>query len=223
MVQVNTVTYDMEEFLAEDAKDHPAHRPYTSGKHVECAWCKHTFNPDVPFIPGGTDETDAQPLVQGKLAPCAASALMKLLYAARLARFDLFRPINSSARHVTKWSKEDDKRLHHLMCYVNESKGKKLVGLVGDSLDQVQVAICADADFSGCVDSLRSTLGCQVNLHGKRTRFPLVGNSKRQSCASHSTPEAQIVAVDNSTQPRVTLRGVLGGGGSSSTQCHFVR
>ena len=59
-------------------------------------WCKHIFNPDVPF------ESDAPKLVQGELA---ASVLMKLLYAARLARFDLLRPINSLARHVTKWSK----------------------------------------------------------------------------------------------------------------------
>ena len=180
------MTYDMEEFLEmsvqkyrdiignhvklkaaktpslpEDAKDHPARRPYSDSKHVECTSCKHTFNPDVPLIPGGADESDAQTLVQGELAPHAASVLMKLLYAARLARFDLLRPINSLARHVTKWSKEDDKRLHHLMCYVNWSKKKKLVGCVGDPLDQVQMAMYADADFSGCVDSLRSTSGCQ--------------------------------------------------------------
>ena len=67
------------------------------------------------------------------------------------------------------------------MCYVNWSKQKKLVGWVGDPLDQVQVAMYADADFSGCVDSLRSTSGCQVNLRGKHTCFPLVGNSQRES------------------------------------------
>ena len=97
--------------------------------------------------------------MQGERAPHAASVPTKLLYAARLARFDLLRPINSLARHVTKWSKEDDKRLHHLMCYVNWSKKKKLVVRVGDPLDQIQVAMYADADFSGCVDSLRSTSG----------------------------------------------------------------
>ena len=121
---------------------------------------------------------------------------MKLLYAARLARFDLLRPINALARHVTKWSKEDDKRLHHLMCYVNWSKGKKMIGWVGDSLDRIHVAMYADADFAGCADSQRSTSGCHVNLQGKHTRFPLVGNSKRQGCVSHSTPEAEIVAAD---------------------------
>ena len=93
--------------LPEDAKDHPARRPYTDGKHVELTRCKHTFNPDVPFIPGGADDACAR-----GPAPHAASALMKLLYAARLAKFDLLRPINSLARHV-----------------------------------QVQVAMCADADF----------------------------------------------------------------------------
>ena len=146
-VQVNTVTYDMEEVLAmfvqkyrditgnhvklkdaktpspsEDLKDHPARRPYTFGKRVECTWCKHTFNPDVPFIPGGTGETDAQPLVQGELAPHAASVLMKLLYAARVARFVLL-PL---ARHVTKWSKEDDKRLDVLRQLVQTKEAGRL-------------------------------------------------------------------------------------------------
>ena len=73
--------------LPEDAKDHPARRPYTDGKQVECTWCKHTFNPDVPLIPGGADESDEQTIAQGELASHAASVLLKLLYAARLAPF----------------------------------------------------------------------------------------------------------------------------------------
>ena len=43
---------------------------------------------------------------------------------------------------------------------------------------------------------LRSTSGCQVNLRGKNARFPLVGNSKRQSCVSRSIPEVEIVAAE---------------------------
>ena len=39
--------------------------------------------------------------------------------------------INSLACHVTKWSEDDDKRLHHVMCYVNSPKRKKLVGWGG--------------------------------------------------------------------------------------------
>ena len=62
---------------------------------------------------------------------------MKLLYAARIARFDLLRSINNLARNVTKWSCKDDVRLHHLICYVQSSKSKKMVGWVGDDLSNL--------------------------------------------------------------------------------------
>lgn len=54
----------------------------------------------------------------------------------------------------------------------------------------------ADADFAGCVDSLRPPSGGHLNLQGPNTRFLLSGSSKQQGCVSHSTPEAEIVAAD---------------------------
>ena len=63
-------------------------------------------------------------------------------------------------------------------------------------MDDVHLALYADADFAGCIDSLRSTSGGHLNIQGPNTRFPLSGSSKRQGCVSHSTPEAEIVAAD---------------------------
>ena len=63
-------------------------------------------------------------------------------------------------------------------------------------MDDVRLALYADADFAGCVDSLRSIFGGHLNIQGPNTRFPLSGSLKRQGCASHSTPEAEIVAAD---------------------------
>ena len=63
-------------------------------------------------------------------------------------------------------------------------------------MDDVHLALYADADFAGCVESLRSTSGGHLNLQGLNTRLPLSGSSKRQSCVSHSAPEAEIVAAD---------------------------
>ena len=56
----------------------------------------------------------------------------KTSYAARIARFDLLRSINMLARNVTKWTKQDDFKLHHLMSYVNSktknwSAGKAMI------------------------------------------------------------------------------------------------
>ena len=121
---------------------------------------------------------------------------MKLLYAARIARFDLLRAINVLARNVTKWTVADDAKLHHLMCYVHHSADQKMVGWVGDSKADLSLALFADADYAGCGQSLKSTSGAHMHVQGKRTRFPLAGGSKRQGCVSHSTPEAEIVAAD---------------------------
>ena len=121
---------------------------------------------------------------------------MKLLYAARIARFDLLRSINVLARNVTKWTKEDDAKLHHLMCYVNSTLSMKMIGWVGDELKDLSLALFPDADFAGCAQSLRSTSGSHLHVQGKHTRFPLAGGSKRQGCVSHSTPEAETVAAD---------------------------
>ena len=140
---------------------------------------------------------------------------MKLLNAARIARFDLLRSINNLARNVTNWSKHDDVRLHHLMCYVKGSKTKKMIGWVGDDLSQLPIDVYADADFAGCEESLRSTSGAHMVVQGRHTRFPVAGASKRQGCVSHSIPEAEIIAADFALRtmgvPVVDLWRILSG------------
>ena len=48
----------------------------------------------------------------------AARVIMKIMYAARMARPDLLRTIGYLARYLTKWTEDMDKRLHKLMVYV---------------------------------------------------------------------------------------------------------
>lgn len=221
--EVSTVTYDMGGLLRasvdkyleivgketklknvatpsspDETKWRPSRAPAQGdSKHkVTCTWCSHQFDPtQKQSVDTGTVADDSAQ-VRGALAPHAASVLMKLLYAARIARFDLLRSINSLARNVTKWTKDDDVRLHHLMCYVNSTLDLKMVGCVGDDISDLDLSLHADADFAGCAQSLRSTSGSRMHVQGKHTRFPLAGGSKRQGCVSHSTPEAEIVAAD---------------------------
>ena len=96
---------------------------------------------------------------------------MKLLYAARIARFDLLRSINTLARNVTKWSIQDDAKLYHLMCYVNSTLGKRMIGWVGNDMKDLSIALYADADFAGCAQSLRSTSGSHMHIQGKVLGF----------------------------------------------------
>ena len=64
---------------------------------------------------------------------------MKLLYAARLARWDLLRAIGILSSRITQWTPFCDKALHRLMCYVNSSVDQTLTGYVGqnDRLDDL--------------------------------------------------------------------------------------
>ena len=202
--------------LPEETKCSPYRAPSDGKRKVECPWCAHSFDPEMSALnetvnsrPGQDSETPNR----GNLAPHAASVLMKLLYAARIARFDLLRSINALARNVTKWTKDDDARLHHLMCYVNSTLSLKMIGWVGDKIEDLSLGLFADADFAGCAQSLRSTSGSHLQVQGKFTRFPLAGGSKRQGCVSHSTPEAEIVAADTALRtlgiPALSLWKVL--------------
>ena len=222
--KVSTIAYDMESFLEqsvqkyleivgitlkrvptpslpEETKEHPARAPCGAGPVSQCTWCG-TIHPVTEPTKSKSDPSGSSApkpgdaAIKGELAPHAASVLMKLLYTARIARFDLLRSINMLARNVTKWTKNDDIKLHHLMCYVNSTKSQKLIGWVGNDIKSLQIGIFADADYAGCGQSLRSTSGSHMMAFGSHTRFPLAGGSKRQGCVSHSTPEAEIIAAD---------------------------
>ena len=113
---------------------------------VECPWCAHSFDPEMPVLhetgnssPGR--ESESLTLSRGSLAPHAASVLMKLLYAARIARFDLLRSINPLAPTVTKWTKDDDARLHDLMCYVNSTLSLKMIYRMGRRMSEAKLKI----------------------------------------------------------------------------------
>ena len=173
----------------EETKQHSrAPAPGDPKYAVQCPWCSTKFNPgsSVALQPDASDSRPESVEVQrGAPAPHDASILMKLLYAARIARLDLLRSINTLARNVTKWSIQDDAKLYHLMCYVKSSLGKRMTAWVGnDIMTYLSIALYADADFAGCAQSLRSS--SHMHIQGKRARFPLAGGSKRQGCVSHS-------------------------------------
>ena len=81
--------------------------------HYQTLCEKHSFKSslrhvDTPFIDDSQHdvEEDSESDPQGVLATPAASVLMKVLYAARLARFDLLKVIASLASKLTKWTRK---------------------------------------------------------------------------------------------------------------------
>ena len=137
---------------------------------------------------------NAQP---GCLGNDAAAVLMKVLYGARMGRYDLIRPVQALASRVTKWNHLCDRKLHRLISYVNSTLDLHLYGWVGDSPEFIELVAYCDADLAGdCTDS-KSTSGVLICLVGPRTYMPITGVSKKQTSVSKSTPEAEIVALDH--------------------------
>ena len=115
----------------------------------------------------------------GELAPSAASVLMKIMYAARMARFDLLRPVQWLAKFMTKWTRQQDLELHRLVCYIQQTKSWKTVGWIGDDVKDISTVLYSDADWAGIQDKF-STSGSFCCLKGKNLFFPLAARSKRQ-------------------------------------------
>ena len=62
-----------------------------------------------------------------------AQILMKVLYAARMARPDLLHSIQVLAASLTKWDDQCDAQLHRLVCYIHGSLDLRQMGWIGDS------------------------------------------------------------------------------------------
>eukprot|EP00972_Heterocapsa_arctica_P014198 2090737-Heterocapsa_arctica.AAC.1 len=89
---------------------------------------------------------------------------MKVLYAARLAIFDLLKAVANLAKKVTTWDTGCDRMLHRLMCYVNSSLDLRLKGHIGDKPEGLVLALYSDADFVGDKESSKSTSGIFIAL-----------------------------------------------------------
>lgn len=215
---VRMITYDMGDFLAScvDRYVELANIPRTKLKKVATPYLTDRGKVDfqgkgdkplslVPGIvapPEDVDETGdeiwapEEDKVSGHLASIASRVLMKILYAARMARYDLLRPTCYLATKVTKWTRRCDRLLHRLVSYINSSIELTMVAFVGDDPANLQLRLFTDADLAGEETNAKSTSGVFLALSGEYTFAPASGISKKQTCVSHSTPEAEMLAGD---------------------------
>ena len=96
---------------------------------------------------------------------------MKILFAARMARWDLLRATQSLASRVTRWSKDCDAALHRLVCYISSSLDVGMQGFIGDRINECKLWFFSDADWSGERDR-KSTSGCALYLVGRTLTTP---------------------------------------------------
>ena len=133
---------------------------------------------------------------QGHLQPIASKVLMKILFAARMARWDLLRAMQSLASRVTKWLRDCDVPLHRLVSYINSSLDIRMQGFIGDKIGDCKLWLFCDADWAGEYDS-KSTSGCALYLVGPNTYYPLNAFSKKQTSLTMSSTESEVVSANH--------------------------
>ena len=124
---VSIVRYDMSSFLE-------------SCVEAYCELAKVDVSSLKPAPTPFTDAGIARPTLSesepnGRLQPIASKVLMKILFAARMARFDLLRATQSLASRVTKWSTECDVALHRLVAYIHHTKDRFLDAFMPSNMD----------------------------------------------------------------------------------------
>lgn len=135
-------------------------------------------------------------IAPGKVAATAARIVLKSLYLARLARPEIYWTVNALAREVTKWTVACDKRLYRLICWIHFQRDWTLKCFLGDNVEDTYLAMFCDASFAGDLIGSKSTSGCYLCIVGPNSFVPIAWMVKKQGAVSHSSSEAEIIALD---------------------------
>ena len=158
----------------------------------------------TPYLPENSSPKGGEE--PGVHAKTCSSHLMKLLFAARLARPDLVDAITLRASKVTSWNKSHDRALHRLMQYAQHAADLELVSeLSSDDFQTAVLVMSPDADLAGDLESTKSTSGLWLELRsegGKRC-WPLSWRSKRQGSTGSSTCEAKMISLATALKAEV--------------------
>jgi hypothetical protein len=114
----------------------------------------------TPYLDSLAVDDDAP---EGKMKASAASHLMRLLYAARVARPDLITSVTRLAHHVSKWKMQHDIALRRIFSYIKGTTDLVLTGtLSADDISDFEIHVYPDADLGGDHSSSKSTSGLWI-------------------------------------------------------------
>ena len=119
---------------------------------------------------------------------------MKAYWLARLSRPDLLHALNELSKRITKWSKNDDRRLFRVFSYLHGTKQYRM-RLKLDPDAEWNLWLFTDADHASKTDHGYSTSGSVLVISGGSSFSPISFQSKRQTASSRSTTEAEAIAL----------------------------
>ena len=113
------------------------------------------------------------------------------------------RAIGDLASHAQKRSRNCDKQLHRLVCYINSTVNSTLVGTVQDSFEDLRLAlyVMQTSQARRMLSQHLVVSWCWLGPH-THTDFPLAWVSKRQTSVSRSTTTPEIVSLAYSLYPK---------------------
>ena len=132
----------------------------------------------------------------GELSNTCSQIIVKCLYLARIGRPDILWSVNKLARSITKWTKACDKRMNRLISYIHHTCGYRQCCHVGNAAKQCRLGLFQDSDFAGDLEDSKSTSGETLCIFGSHTFVPISWMCKKQTAASHSSTESEIISLD---------------------------
>ncbi len=143
---------------------------------------------------------DSSPL-QEDLKEEFRSRIAKIMYLAKLCRPDCLLTVCFLATRVTNPTKQDWKKLHRLLCYLNETKELGIVLKPGRKLG---LTAYIDASYGIHADG-KSHSGITITIGGA----PIHAESVRQSIVTKSSTEAELVAISDGLSTLIWSRDFL--------------
>ena len=178
----DVVEFEMDDFTQE-----------CCNRYLEITGEKGFKKAPTPYLEESTlpiDDYDTQ----GVLQHCAAKLIMKAYWLARLNRPDVLRALNELSRRITRWSRNDDRKLHRVMAYLHCTKQFRMKCKL-DPDSPWELMLFTDADHSSSAEHPYSTSGSLLVIGGGSSYFPISFQSKRQTAVSRSTTEAEAISL----------------------------
>ena len=137
----------------------------------------------------------------------AASFVMKLMYAARMAVPQALTPACRLASELSRWSKDNDRKLYRLYCYLYRYPDLVLVGSLSTAdREKIKVIAWPDADLNSDINSSRSTSGCFIEIATNGRSMPLAWWGRRQQCNATHTCEAETVSLAEAVKEVIPIQ-----------------
>ena len=132
-----------------------------------------------------------------ELSKVCCQIVLKYQNLARIiGRPDILWSVNKLARAVTKWTRTCEKRVARSISYIHQTSEFEQHCHVGNTAQQCRLGLSQDSDFAGSLEDSKSTSGGLLCIFGSHTLVPTSWTCKKQTSASHTSTEAEIISLD---------------------------